>query len=536
MKSLVIYNSRIANINSYDDDIDFSSISSTLNILDTKEFDVIYIKDSLTLNYLDFIGIELAYHIRFTQKFKYIPIIILSDLDGFTLSKLTAKAQILFTKNTFLNKAPKDFPIFDDNNYKAEFLDKIIIEQPKDTSGTHGIANKWSIYRWSDLLKVESEATNKNKVKIENMLYFKYLEAQYQSRDGKKVKKIEKLSGTGKVLFIDDEWDKGWSDILNTAFYSENINFKTFKYDYQDKSELNLFMKIQTAIKDFDPDVVILDLRLSENDHDTYKSIDDFLGMDILKKIHEVNPGIQVIMMSATSKSIILEKLYEKKILGYIKKEHPNDYAISTAENINKLLELVDKGLDDKYLKKVFSIKSTMLKILKDDPFSKYIQNANVYEYFFKQLKKEINYIFDILSSNTSNKYPYALLSMARSLEVILSIFITERRHDNMYWDNSDCVATKFEDKIIALMRKFGHQNEITYLNSLIMRRNGYIHSNSSYIKPTKKEIIQWFNILCEMIQIIDNPPNYTPYVPIKEKPIAERQTITTKSGLRIKV
>ncbi|MBD3842084.1 MAG: hypothetical protein IE909_09410 [Campylobacterales bacterium] len=60
MKTLIVHNNNVANIDIYDENIKFTSIDDSLETLDTKEFDVIYIKDNLTLNCLDFIGIELA--------------------------------------------------------------------------------------------------------------------------------------------------------------------------------------------------------------------------------------------------------------------------------------------------------------------------------------------------------------------------------------------------------------------------------------------------------------------------------------------
>lgn len=78
-------------------------------------------------------------------------------------------------------------------------------------------------------------------------------------------------------------------------------------------------MRIQEKIQEFNPDVVILDLRLSQSDHEN-EDINSYTGIKILQKIHEINAGIQVIMLTATSKSTILEKLYEKDIRLYQKR------------------------------------------------------------------------------------------------------------------------------------------------------------------------------------------------------------------------
>lgn len=548
MKSLLIYNSNIANktkkdynvadtisyycnmanIHSYDYNIDFFSIDSTLKDLDTKEFDIIYIKDSLTINYLDFIGMELAYHIRFTQKFKYVPIVILSDLDGFTLSKLTTKAQILLTKNTFLNKAPKTLPRLDDINYKTEFLDKISVEQPKDTSGSHGIANKWSIYRWAEFLNIDTDATKINKSKIEEILYFKYLKAKYKAIDELEAEEIQKLSNEGKILFIDDEWDKGWSDVLKKAFSGlGKDNFKTFEYDYQDKTNFNL-ITIQLKHKDLkeeieNADVVILDLRLIESDH-THNNIDDYAGVKILKEIHKINAGIQVIMLTATSKSIILDKLYEYKILGYIKKEHPDDISISTSENINKLVQLADKGLGRKYLKEIFTTQNNLLELnlFKELEFS-FDMSENDKKLF--ELKNTLSLVFNTLNSNIERPFVYGMLTIFKCIEIINDYFIYEQwnkktRKIEAFWKHNNNIISKDGNKsvnnkiknIIKLLNLENVEDIHWHINELTYSRNYEIHPSEDikenirkYVitKPDKENILNWFNILAIIIKNI---------------------------------
>ncbi len=59
MKTLIIHNNNISNIDKYTENISFTSINDVIKTLNSKEFDIIYIKDNLSLNCLDFIGIEL---------------------------------------------------------------------------------------------------------------------------------------------------------------------------------------------------------------------------------------------------------------------------------------------------------------------------------------------------------------------------------------------------------------------------------------------------------------------------------------------
>jgi CheY-like chemotaxis protein len=347
------------------------------------------------------------------------------------------------------------------------------------------------------------------------MLYFKYLQAKNQIKDEKETKELLSPTRKGKVLFIDDEWEKGWNDVLAGLYDNyPKIEFQTFKYDFKDKTEINLFLKIKESVEKFNPDVVILDLRLSQNDHNENIDIDNFLGMDILKKIHKINEGIQVIMLTATSKSTILEKLYEKNILGYIKKEHPRDTSINTIETINKFVSLVDKGLERSYLKNIFLTQSKIESILENDIFVQYISDEEKYEPFWIQLQVETTQVFDILSNSSSqNKFKYAMVSIASSMEAILSIFITESRDsDNKYWDGERCSVNTLNTKLSDLFySKFGYEQQDKYRSKLKMKgmidkRNKYLHAREE-VAISKEEIVSWFNKLLKMIEIIEKPP-----------------------------
>ena len=112
-------------------------------------------------------------------------------------------------------------------------------------------------------------------------------------------------------------------------------------------------------------------------------------------------------MLTAIGKSTILENLYEHGILGYIKKEHPNDVNISTKENFDKLKKLVDKGLDKKYLKEVWEIQQTI------SPFN-------------SDIKIEIDSIFEILNSDMQNRFIYAMFAIFKCIEIVNDYYIID--------------------------------------------------------------------------------------------------------------
>lgn len=531
------------NANSFKFDIDCFDFSNSdldtciskkiISELIQKDFNIIFIKDNLSDNYLELYGIILAYHIRLSPELeekRFIPIVVISDIDGYVLNKLEPLANILFTKNTFVVKNEisslsyfqKVFnqitPIFD---FKKEFLSQIQIEPPKDYLSHHGIANEWSIYRWAEFLKVKSDAITTNKSKIENMLYFKYLKALY-AKNEIKTKKIIKPKEKGKILLIDDEWANGWNDILSSALKSQNVKFTSMEYKYKDKSYWAIPANISKKIEDFKPDVVILDLRLIQSDHET-DDIDNYSGIKILQKIHKINAGIQVIMLTATNKSTILEKLYEKKILGYIKKEHPNDISIDTIENINKLVGLVDKGLDRKYLKQVFNMQNEILSL---NLFEELVLSFEMDKKDKKllELKNTVSRIFETLDSNIPKPFVYGMLTLYKCIEIINDYFIyehydNEERKIKAYWiynnimiPNNGNVSVNNKIKSIVNLLDIGNQKIRGLIDEISCSRNYEIHSgeirhaceNKVVQEPNETHIVEWFNMITIILVAIN--------------------------------
>jgi DNA-binding NarL/FixJ family response regulator len=557
MNSIVIHNNNIDSF-LFEDDIPFDTTNhidkyiseEIIPKLFKKDFDRIFIKDNLSSNYLELIGLRVAYHIRLSQEKemeekRFYPIIILSDLDSHTLNKLEPMAKILFTKNIFIISNTKNeiekFKMKELENLSAEeyqekFLDLINIEPPKDYTDEHSISNEWAIHQWSNILEVTSEAISTNHNKISSMLYYKYLKNLHMvNHEGCQQYEVIGSKRKGKILYIDDEWHKGWSDILNSLFFkSMGITFNTFKYIYKDKDIDAILEDINKSIKpDNLPDIVILDLRLIEKDHSLEQKIDSYSGIQIAKGIKRINPGIQIIMLTATSQSIILEKLYEYGILGYIKKEHPNNRSISAVENINKIVRLVDDGLKRKYLKEIFETKHDIFKILpevltdedalivEDNIFTQYQMSKEEYEPYNIQLRVEVKNVFDILDGNNDNKLKYAMVSIASSVEAILSIFVHEHRYaGNIFWDGEKCDSTTVNTKMQELFHsKFGHpkidnrgypKKDID-IRDMIIKRNDYLHSNKKVV-VNSNEIKSWYKKLFKMIKIIQNPPNLKRY------------------------
>ena len=534
-QNIVIHYNNIVNMEFNDiiefnssDDIDTYISKEIINELKNKEFDTIFIKDNLTSNYLELYGLRVAYHIRLSSELadkRFTPIVIISDFDENTLNRFTQEANILFTNGVYLCKNTKeDIEKYQSLELKGvtdydKFIDNIEVSPPKDTSGSHNIANKWSIYKWAELLYVKSDVIDKNKSEIENELYFKYLKAKYLKNTNNSLE-IIKPTKKGNILLIDDEWNKGWSDVLKNALLKDGLEFDTFEYDFKDKSDFNLIVQLnhKELKKQVEKsDVIVLDLRLLESDHKN-EDLDSYTGIKILQKIHEINAGIQVIMLTATSKSTILEKLYEKKILGYIKKEHPEDKSIDTVENINKFINLVDKGLEKKYLKEIWKIQ----------------QNILLNENLSDDISLEIKSIFEILDSNMENKFNFVVLTFTKIFESLSKIYIDE--NTMQYIDDGKDVGVydSFNNSINSYTNQKWHKNTQNrlhnivydklnikdekshkYICQIINCRNYLAHPNEKkpvgcrLIKsPNHQHILNWFEIIENILNTSQNMSN----------------------------
>lgn len=249
------------------------------------------------------------------------------------------------------------------------------IEVKNSAKDNHTIANEWAIHRWSQTIGVEDEAILKNYNEINSSLYFKYLQAVHPILDSGKIDKqhlrIEGLENK-KILYIDDEAEKGWYEIFKHIFY--DINGADFSYLCEELAGKSQAEIIETSLSKTigsdankekgkaDADIVILDFRLHEKD--LQSDINEITGLKILKKIKEHNPGIQVIVFSATNKVWNLEAIQKAGADGFIIKESPNnivssDFTFETVRDFHNKLVVVSSRL---FLKDVFQIFNPLIR------------------------------------------------------------------------------------------------------------------------------------------------------------------------------
>ena len=262
-------------------------------------------------NPLNYTGINIALQIYFKHlqknllQFKIILIGLDTTLEIYEEARYAMFLQcpnvVYLEASLNLNLKPYIKPIKPvDKKQAIKCLKKIGINPPVSYKSHHSISNEWSIYRWSHYLGIETNIDNE----IEKSLYFQYLKTIHQIEPVEQ--KINYIVSDGNLLIIDDEIDKGWKDFFNALKLpggKQSIEFLGEKFkQIPEKDEI--IKLVQNKIEEQQPDTVILDLRL--HDSDFYeKHPSELSGYKILDEIKKINPGIQVIIFTASNLCLI---------------------------------------------------------------------------------------------------------------------------------------------------------------------------------------------------------------------------------------
>lgn len=366
MKSVLIHNNNVSQIcinSNLLNSFHFSINSTTeldeqihnyiLKKLSNQDIPAIFIKASLSNNYLDFVGIRLALHVRFTKQLeaiRTIPIIIISELSERSLLRLYEYPAFLLSKGVFIIDESKIDSYIDKlansnligcSNIDL-FHDKVSIKIPDEFDSYHSISNEWSILQWSKLLciKDEFDEINQLRKKFEYLLYYKYLTNAINQSD----KLALNLNGTSikdcKIKYIDDDSKKGWNSIFSRLFKQLGVKFTPCQYNFKDKTYDELESDMLSQIKAEDPDIIILDLRLLKDDFELSTEIKNISGYKLLKAIKQHNEGIQVLMFTASNKSENFKSLLKEGADGICIKEFPK-YILPLEEYNNTYIDFV---------------------------------------------------------------------------------------------------------------------------------------------------------------------------------------------------
>lgn len=395
-----------------------------------EEYDNIFIPLCFGPILSDYNGLRLAMHIRCTKTLNQLKNIFLYGFVDYSYIIKNEFFDILKTKNVHLIEYSKNAfgkallhptEFLDSKNLPKE-IRKIKLEVPENYEDSHSIANEWAIFRWSSAINALDEDIESIILKVDHQLYFKYLSTIYPTQEIPEIAKRDlKIIHTGnpKVLYIDDEADKGWSEIFCSILYDVNeLDFTYLDEELNTLSQDEIIALSVEKIKSDDIDLVLLDFRLHPNDFIS-SNIEEVTGLRLLRAIKDMNPGIQVIMFSATDKTWNLQVLQEAQADGFIIKESPERSIDprNTSDSIEKLITTINSCLSRMFLKKFYSDLSVLKSQL--NPRKNYNTSTNpLPKEFVNESLKWLELSYDLLrGENTQDKLAASFIFMFSVIE-----------------------------------------------------------------------------------------------------------------------
>lgn len=361
-------------------------------------------------------------------------------------------------------------------DYRPYFLDLIKVK-PNSTEGRHSIANQWGANVLSRIV-LGAETDNTLIKKARQSLYFKYVLALTLSEEAilspsirestsEETERQTTINATGKkILLIDDEADKGWSDVLKQMLNGSSFN--TIKEQAADFSSLS--EEAQNEIKSGNYDLIFLDLRMNGAQEEGKVRPADFSGMKILKSIKELNKGTQVIMFTASNKAWNMKALMDAGADGYYIKESPefafsNSYSVS---NANELSQCITRCLNNGYLRDVY-IKVKQIKEL--------ISGSSLYGERTEEILSSIDIAYDLLAkSDNRNEYrAYSYLQLFLAIEEYVKLpSVIDSSDTGLYLYNGEKRYRILKDKVAT-------KSGVSYDSKISMVNGHYCIKNDKY-------------------------------------------------------
>lgn len=360
----------------------------------------------------DFNGLRLALHIRTTDTkniltplFIYAPVEHRDFLHNnfYDVLKTRNIFLISYSREGFLRSLAYRPQKLEKYQLPAE-LAKINLKVPSNYEDSHSVTNEWAIYRWARTLDTSDEAIEKINRRVKGDSYFKYLKTRFPVLT-EEILPENKLKIDAKnnprILLIDDEANKGWYENLCKVFYDINgFEFSYLDIDFKTLPQEVIIEKGIEKLIECDADIVLLDFRLHPSDF-LQKDISGVTGLKLLKRIKDYNPGIQVIIFSATNKIWNLQAIQEAGANGFILKESPHNSikANFTKDLILQFINILSRKLELIFLKEFYKqLKSIEERLI---PRKKHTHEKPLPKEFVDESLKWLRLSNDIISEGT---------------------------------------------------------------------------------------------------------------------------------------
>lgn len=400
---------------------------------------------------IDYTGIKFGLHIRLTNELKekrFIPLIFLSEqtkediLSWQVENSKDLTASLLFTNATklvsFLNlKHTIDSfsDMLDKDDYVQLFLSKLLIKNQREQG--HQLGNEWGVLRLAKFARKKLSDIEQPKD-----LYFKYRFSLSDLEISSQDKNITNIQGNNdcNFLLIDDNANKGWTELLTHIVNSEIIN------KFTNKTITKAFATFEEAdvYEDYEShDLIFLDLRLTrEEDNAKNKMlIGEYSGVKLLKKIKDPikgNPGIQIIILTASNKAWNMKALLDAGADGYFVKESP-EYPVNDETsklNYNKLVETIQNCFKRRFLKDIYKIWQSAVDA-NTNPLNTFIKESNsmldIAWNLIRQEQLDFGYLtlFQIIEQYANKIYDYR----DNSIQIKgVKNYMIDKHKDNDIW------------------------------------------------------------------------------------------------------
>lgn len=502
-------------------DLGLSNIVSFKNYLDTDEdidvFVKTYIPNSINclLMPMEFVqsdvnkSLKIAMHLRLLpndDQRRMVPILFLSEKSEIQI-RLLARNQI---DNNYLEyllgtegidlltpELESIIPVIENiqkltkESYKFGFYNRIKI-LPSESIGNHSIANIWGAYRLASITgNISNIIENKIFKEHASSLYFKYLTAfsDVKTNQNSKNNSIINVSGK-KILLIDDEEDKGWSDVLKNIFFDAEFEFIAAGVDFIERATAVAVENNSEGLPKWD--LILLDLRLDNREdigNNSNQLASVYSGATLLKKIKATNAGIQVIMFTASNKAWNMRELLDMGANGFYIKESP-EYSLDedfSKRNYNGFELQIISCLENYYIKKIFQrtriLKNISLK--EDNKLNARCQNKKTIEDIrsFKFISKiKLDTALALISQlNKNPQYiEYVIFNYIQILEDYCNLFTKYNKNIKNFY-----LYKNLEDLMIEK-----NKIEVTKLNEnseLVFSQFEPIKNYYPFLKNTKE-------------------------------------------------
>lgn len=269
----------------------------------------------------------------------------------------------------------------------------------------------------------------------------------------------------GKYLLIDDKASEGWEVVLKQCVEKYEL-FDSIDQEIDSYERLSL--SIQNKIAKGYYDVIFLDLRLLSAEENRELAPDDMSGMNILKRIKQVNPGNQVIIFTASSKSWNLKALMDNGADEYYLKESPL-YHFTEKEslaNARHLIYAINSCLWRSYLSKSY----LQIRQLQEKCKSLDARFSEAYkDEIQEQFEIALHLILQTRNENDKDTFAYAFSALEFVFEQIVNVL-----------EPGKYEMPKRIERVIRRCKPDVDEQFISDAKRMIRARNAYIHKNSN--------------------------------------------------------